>query len=267
MKWGRVCLVVFGALIITAFGIDAADTISGNTGTMLSQVISRNSGGCPKGMVAVESVSGVSCVDIYESSPSAKCPVSIPSQMIATQQNIETPECTSESKKDAEPWRYISRDQAMQMCARGGKRLPTSEEWYLLTIGMANVESSCNIDSKKVAKTGEYQSCSTPSGAYDFVGNLWEWVSDDVMYGQYNGYQLPENGYVAQVDGHGMSVVTQGDSHEMFGKDYFWSKKEGVYGIIRGGYYDSGSDAGIYTVHADTLPTTASAGIGFRCVK
>jgi len=92
-------------------------------------------------------------------------------------------------------------------------------------------------------------------------------VSDDVIDGMYNAAKLPESGYVTQVDSAGMATVANTEPQELFGKDYFWSRGEGAYGIIRGGYYDSGTDAGVYTVHADTLPTSASAGIGFRCIK
>lgn len=267
MKWGRVSLVIFGALVITALGIDAADTLQGSNSTLLSQVISKGGGVCPQGMVEIATIPGITCVDIYEASVSPECSVANPNQMLGTQQNIESRDCRSVSKEHTQPWRFISRDQAMQMCARDGKRLPTSAEWYAISLGMSGVEQSCNVSSKSVSETGSYGACVSPSGVFDLVGNVWEWVSDDVIEGVYNARQLPESGYVAQVDAHGMATVVSGDSQELFGTDYFWARAEGAYGIIRGGYYDSGTDAGIYVVHADTPPTTASAGIGFRCVK
>lgn len=267
MKWGRISLVIFGAIVITALGIDAADTLQGNSGTLLSQVISKDGGKCPQGMVAVDTIATLTCVDMYEASAGEECPVQTPEQIIGTQQNIETPECTPTTEAGHVPWRYVSRDQAMQMCARSGKRLPTSEEWYLLSLGMADVERACNVSSRNLSKTGEYASCASPSGAYDVVGNVWEWVSDDVINGMYNARPLPESGYVAQVDAEGVAVLVAEEGDPLFGNDYFWSRADGAYGMIRGGYYDSGTDAGMYTVHADTPPTAASAGVGFRCVK
>ncbi len=267
MKWGKAILVIFGAMIITALGIDAADTITGSEGTLLSQVISNDEGGCPQGMSPVGNGTTISCIDTYEVSTGSNCPVRDPENLVSSLTNIEASGCQAESKPDALPWRFVTRDQAMQLCARANKRLPTSEEWYMLSLGMVNVEDSCNIDSKEVSKTGEYASCVNPQGAHDLVGNVWEWVSDDVIDGTYNERKLPGEGYVAQVDNAGMAMMTSNDQQQLFGGDYFWSKDEGAYGVIRGGYYDSGRDAGIYTAHADTLPTAASVGIGFRCVK
>jgi hypothetical protein len=267
MKWGKSVLVIFGALVITALGIDASDTFQGSKGTLLSQVISNTEGACPSGMHQVENIPGITCVDTYEASTGEGCPVMNPEQMLATLTNVESKECVPESKKDVRPWSFVTRDQAMQLCARSGKRLPTSEEWYALSLGMTALEESCNVSSKSVSGTGSFSACVSPTGAFDLVGNLWEWVSDDVINGTYKSFQVPDSGYVAQVDAGGMATLSSSEPQELFAKDYFWSRKEGAYGVIRGGYYDSGEDGGLYTIHADTLPTTASIGIGFRCIR
>lgn len=267
MKWGKIILVIFGALLVTALGIDASDTISGSKSTLLSQVISKSEGKCPTGMSIVENVPSLTCVDTYEASTGNKCPVANPDQMLATLRNFETKDCLPESKEKSLPWRFVTRDQAMQFCARAGKRIPTSEEWYALSLGLVDVENSCNIRTKNIAESGSFVSCTSPHGAFDLIGNVWEWVSDDVINGMYKSTKLPDSGYVAQVDASGMATVVSTEAQDLFGKDYFWSRSEGSYGVIRGGYYDSDTDAGLYTVHADTLPTTAGTGIGFRCVK
>jgi len=260
-------MVIFGALVITALGIDATDTLRGSDGTLLSRVISKEGSGCPKGMVMVSNIPTLTCVDAYEVSTGGACPEQNPTQMLSTQQNINTKECIAESKQGALPWRFITRDQAMQMCARAGKRIPTSEEWYRLSLGQVNTEASCNVSSKQVSGTGTYGECVSPHGAFDLVGNVWEWVSDDVINGVFAGAELPRSGYVAQVDSAGMATVVADTPQDLFEKDYFWSRPDGAYGIIRGGYYDSGTDAGLYIVHADTPPTSVSPGIGFRCVQ
>lgn len=267
MKWGRITLVIFGAVIITALGIDAADTITGSRGTLLSQVIGTQDGECPQGMVVVETLSSLSCVDIYEASPNKACPEQNPENVLSSLRNIENVSCVPDSKVAGTPWRYVTRDQAMQACARAGKRLPTSAEWYGISLGMTRVHETCNINSRQIAETGAYPECVSPRGVFDMVGNAWEWVSDDVIDGKYHEQVLPQKGYVTQVDSSGMATLTGGDADELFGTDYFWAQQSGAFGVIRGGYYDSGTDAGIYAVHADTLPTTAGAGIGFRCVR
>ena len=109
MKWGRIILVIFGALVVTALGIDASDTFNGLKSTLLSQVISRDEGKCPLGMSAVENIPNVTCVDMYEASPNAKCPVLNPEQMLGTIKNYETVECIPESKQDASPFIFVIR--------------------------------------------------------------------------------------------------------------------------------------------------------------
>jgi hypothetical protein len=266
MKWGRVILVIFGALIVTALGIDAADTLSGKDGTLLSQVI-RTEKGCGAGMVKVEAVPGVTCVDQYEASPNSACLHQTPTSMLQSQKNVENKECLAQSVSSMVPWGFVTRDQAMQLCARSGKRLPTASEWYGLSLGMTDVESVCNLHSGSAKMTGAQTSCSAPYGAYDLVGNLWEWVVDDVINGSFNNRALPQNGYVEQVDSAGIALMTSTLEQDMYERDYFWSSKEGAYGMVRGGYYDSGSDGGVYAVHADTPANAANIGIGFRCVK
>ncbi len=266
-KWGKLTLVVVGAVIVTALGIDATDTITGSRGTLLSQLISSENSACPVGMAVIENGVSMRCVDIFEASVGEDCPILDPGNTIQSNTNVGTGTCLPESKNDVMPWRFVTRDQAMQLCARAGKRLPTSREWYTLSLGMSDTESSCNVQSKSVLQSGSKTACVSPHGVFDLVGNLWEWVSDDVIDGKYEERTLPVDGYVAQVDQSGMATVVETSSQALFGGDYFWSQEAGSFGIIRGGYYDSGVDAGIYTVHADTAPSSGSAGIGFRCVK
>lgn len=268
MRFIKIGAVIIGAIIITALGIDAADTLQGSKGTLLSQVIGTESTGvCPDGMVEVPTASTFMCVDAYEVSALPACPRTNPASIIETEENMQSSACGVASAANAEPWTSITREQAMQMCARSGKRLPTAAEWYFVSLGHIQSDAACNIDSGARAKTGSSESCVSGTGTYDMVGNVWEWVSDDVINGEFNNRTLPETGYVGQVDGTaGIATLTGDMPQTIFEKDYFWSKSEGAYGIIRGGYFDSGEDAGVYSIHADTLPTTAGTAIGFRCV-
>jgi formylglycine-generating enzyme required for sulfatase activity len=102
---------------------------------------------------------------------------------------------------------------------------------------------------------------------YDLIGNVWEWTRDDAVSGTYNGRPLPQSGYVAQVDQSGIAVISTSSPDHMFADDYLWTSDEGSFGMLRGGFYASKSDAGVFALHAETLPTAPGAGIGFRCVQ
>jgi formylglycine-generating enzyme required for sulfatase activity len=265
MKWLRVGAVVFGAVLITALGIDAADTLNGSRATLLGQVISSKDG-CPSGMTSVPMANTFRCVDVYEASADSTCAHPDPQNEIETRENIEQQNCKAVSKKGSDPWRYITREEANAACMRAGKRLPKSDEWYLISVGTPDEEKICNISGADVRKSDADNACVSSVGAHDAIGNVWEWTLDDVIDGMYAGRPLPDSGYVAQVDAEGMAVLTNAAPSDLFYKDYFWSNKSGAFGVLRGGFYGSKSDAGVYAAHAETAPTTAGTAIGFRCV-
>ena len=179
---------------------------------------------------------------------------------------MQSQTCGAVSEKDAQPWRFISREQSQLACVRVGKRLPTASEWHSVALGTSDASKNCNTEGEEVTKTGAYKTCSSALGIFDAVGNVWEWTTDDIFNATYQDRPLPEEGYVTQVDNGGVATVT-GDASEAHGGDYFWSKKEGVFAVTRGGFYGSGEDAGVYAVHAAMDPNIAGAAIGFRCVK
>ncbi len=260
----KVLIVVFGAIICSTLGIFAADTIRGVDGNLAQLVGSKSQSECPSGMTLISGGDVRICVDLYEASPSTNCPHTVLNNTIESERNVAAPGCTAASVKGVVPWAYISLSQAQRACASAGKRLPVPSEWYRLALGAET--KTCITDKPAAGKTGESE-CVSSSGTYDAVGNMWEWVDAQVTNNEYEGRALPESGFVTGVDTDGVALSTTGTSDELYGDDYFWSKTEGVFGIIRGGFYGSGSDAGLYTVHADTAPTSAIAGIGFRCVK
>lgn len=268
MKWLKVMGVVFGAVLITALGIDAADTMSGSRSTLLGQLISSEvKGVCPKGMAHIPQGETFTCVDMFEVSAGATCPHTNPQNELQTKDNIDASSCKAASVENVDAWRFITREQAVVACTRAGKRLPKSDEWYTMSVGTPDDSAKCNTDSSAVTKTGTHKQCVSATGVFDAIGNAWEWTQDDVIDGQYQGRALPDAGYVTQVDAHGVATLTNVAPSNLFYKDYFWSTKKGAFGILRGGFYGSKDDAGVYAVQAETMPTAAGTAIGFRCVQ
>ncbi len=258
-----------GAVVLTTLGISAADTLSGNANALLGQlggVVEEKT--CPSGMVEVLTAESFRCVDIYEASPAEDCPIASPSSVRETQENLNDPNCASRSVQGVSPWTYITREQAAVACARAGKRLPNAEEWYRVAIGTPDALGGvCNTESDVVTPTGSRDACVSAVGVYDAVGNVWEWVIDDILNGKYNNRALPESGYVSQVDSAGVATVSSQKPSAVMGDDYFWQDAQGAYAMLRGGFFRSKEDAGVYAVHAKTAPTQATVAIGFRCVR
>ena len=254
-----------GALVLSTVAIQASDIVGGVQSNLSGMVI-ESEGVCGPGTVEVLFGSHALCVDVYEASPSIACPSKDIANQLSTQENMNEDECLPESKPEVMPWRYVSLTQAQQLCARVGKRLPSNEEWYKIASGL-NAES-CTLTEKRSAPmlTGKAQ-CIAPSGVQDLVGNVWEWVDEEVVNGSFEGVELPETGYVTLVNSNGVVVQTADVASDEFGKDYAWTDNEGVFGMIRGGFYGSGEDAGIFTQNMAIPFDFKTAGVGFRCVK
>lgn len=268
MKFLKVSGVILAALVITTLGISASDTFSGNSDSLLGAVIGTgDESRCPAGMTEVFTSQSFTCVDTYEASSAEACEFANPRSVQETQKNLNNLECAAESKTNASPWTHVTRSQAQSLCARAGKRLPTSEEWYSFAAGTIDSAEACNLDNTGVSPVGSYEDCRSGAGVYDAVGNVWEWTADDVFEGNLNERALPEEGYVTQVDAQGVATMTDGKPSDEFGSDYFWQDSSGTYGLLRGGFFASGEDAGVYAVHAKTKPTAATQAIGFRCVR
>ncbi|OIP77061.1 MAG: hypothetical protein AUK16_02620 [Parcubacteria group bacterium CG2_30_44_11] len=268
MRFLKVGAVVFGALVVTTLGISASDLLSGKGGSLLGMLVAtKEVGVCPVDMVHVPTASSFTCIDRYEASPSDSCPLLTLTSSIDTQRNLNEQSCRSTAVKAVLPWTYVTREQAATLCARAGKRLPTANEWYMASIGTPDDAEKCNTSTNGIWASGSNPACLSATGIYDAVGNVWEWVQDDVRDNKYGETPLPPEGYVAQVDMAGIPSLTETKPNELFYDDYFWSREIGVFGMLRGGFYASDSDGGLYAVHAKTAPTSATVAIGFRCVR
>jgi formylglycine-generating enzyme required for sulfatase activity len=84
------------------------------------------------------------------------------------------------------PSRFITWFQAQQALANSFKRLPENAEWQMAVAGTPdagpdNGTTTCNTtlqSGQDPVKTGSRSACVSAYGAYDMVGNAWEWVAD-----------------------------------------------------------------------------------------
>lgn len=262
----KLAIVCTGAIALSVLGLQAGDALRGIE-TGLTGMVADSVGVCGTGAVQFLLGSHALCIDQYEASPGGGCPYQSPGNQLHTQDNLNESDCVPESQPEVVPWRFVSLTQAQQLCARVGKRLPTSAEWYRFSNGMSD-QSACVLDNKtNPALTGSAPTCSTPAGIYDVVGNVWEWVDGQVRNGEYDSRSLPPDGYVSLVDADGMVIETTNDPQAEFGNDYAWTNQDGTFGIIRGGFYGSQDDGGIFAQNLAVPFDFKTAGVGFRCVR
>jgi hypothetical protein len=82
------------------------------------------------------------------------------------------------------PTTCISAFQAEAACTLSGKRLPSNTEWTQAAQGTLraftdNGTTSCNVSTAGTPlNTGSRSACVSTAGAFDMLGNVWEWTQD-----------------------------------------------------------------------------------------
>ncbi len=261
----RKSLVVVGAIVLSTLGIQASDEIQG-VATRLSSLVIEADGVCGKNAVPILFGSHTICMDTYEASPGKNCLYAVTENEVATEANIAIPSCEVISEREVMPWRFVTYTQAQQLCAKVGKRLPTNEEWYKVALGHLDT-ASCFPDKVMTSSLTGLNNCVTKTAVHDLLGGVWEWTDDVSVDGSYKGRKLPPSGYVTLVDNEGVALETSEISEQNFGEDYAWIDHEGVRGMLRGGFYGSGTDGGIFAQNISAALDFAAVGVGFRCVK
>ena len=177
--------------------------------------------------------------------------------------NDDGNDCTdlyAASVADVLPSRVLTWFQAQQFCRASGKRLLTNAEWQSAAAGTPDPETDnkstdCNTGagglSVGVTATGSRSSCVSNAGAFDMVGNLYEWVGD----------------WVPPATGCSTDLFGAGDDNCMTIDPTSTFSPSGPAALIRGGGYRFGVKAGVFAVNGGAQPSHVSGDIGFRCAR
>ena len=273
----RQAFVLLLAGILASVVIFATDEIKTGKDSLLAALGKSSEKGsslCPSDMIPVNTPEGVLCVDRYENSTGKSCPHASPRNSQETQENVSWPECKPTSVEGNTPWTNVALHEAVALCARAGKRLPSALEWYRAALGtpdaLAGGAPVCNtgaIGKDAPEATGKFPQCLSSAGVYDMIGNVWEWVDESIADGTYHDRALPEAGFVSSVDQSGVPASVSTEPDTSFNGDYFWVEKTGVRGMFRGGFWGLGDRVGLYSVNATIETSFSGVGVGFRCVK
>lgn len=153
-----------------------------------------------------------------------------------------------------EPSRVITWFQAQQACKNVGKQLPRNDDWQAAVIGTPdpgpdNGTTDCNTLGDGAAPTGSRSACVSNDGAFDMVGNLYEWTAEWVTRTSCGG---------------SWNVVT--DDSQCLTGSALTTGEPGA--IVRGGSYDvdNSTAAGPLTIRT-FIPSLDTTYVGFRCIR
>ena len=144
--------------------------------------------------------------------------------------------------------------QAAAACRNAGKRLATNQEWQMAALGTPdpgtdNGSTDCNVGTTLAASnTGSRSLCVSNTGAFDMIGNVWEWVADwgDLATACTSWGSTYDNDH---------SCVGGDGSANLPG------------GMMRGASFGWGADAGVFALYGRSEPSGAGSNIGFRCAR
>lgn len=262
----RAIIILLGIIVLTSFSIDATDTFKTSQSALSIFAKKATEKSCPVDMVLISNARDNYCLDRFEASVGVDCPVITPVSAQDTASNINVSKCFAVSKLNSKPWVYVTEVQAEQLCAKSGKYLPNAVQWYEGALGTPDDDHVCNVNGS-LSETGKNLACTSGSGTFDMIGNVWEFVSGEVNNGTYGNKKLALTGYVESINNYGLPQESTSTAQKIYNDDYFWLNSSGTFKMIRGGFYGSKSDGGIFSVHADIDSNFSSGAVSFRCAK
>ena len=208
----------------------------------------------------------------------------VPSFQIAQYIASRGPAGIPQSVADAMPWVEINYDEARKACAVSGYDLLAETRalaiaydiskqdinWTGGKVGEGKIFQGIHKENVSEAQAGAYESddaeerrwhqLSNGERIYDFSGNCYTWVFDDV--------QGDENGLTGKIAAFSISLTTAPYPSQEKGMGWRpdgernWSG----YALVRGGCWYSGSFAGVFRLNHGG-PDRRRSSVGFRCTK
>ena len=165
------------------------------------------------------------------------------------------------SLEDQTPSRWITWFQAERACNLAGKHLCTNAEWQGAAYGTPDDSTSCNISTSGPQTGAARPDCMSDYGAVNMVGNLWEWTAN--WYGQGADSDDGNQPNAGEFHGDGYWNVDNAQSNGSYteGNPVFPAS------ALRGGAWNSGSEAGVFALYLDTGPARWTNGLGARCCR
>ncbi len=152
------------------------------------------------------------------------------------------------------PSAWVTWFQAAAAARNSSKRLPTNQEWQVAALGTPDTaddeSTTCAIDSSGAAATGSRSACVSDVGAFDMVGNLWEWGAE---WGDF------ANGCASWSGDFGSDISCVGGPG---------SGSNLPAALTRGGNWNSHAPfAGVFAIQTANDPSAPSSFVGFRAVR
>jgi len=190
------------------------------------------------------------------------------------------------SRRGVQPLAAVTWFQTAQLCANAGKRLCTNAEWQTAVSGTpdpadgsdadhgpsARASLACNVNwnageapyggsVRSLANTMAHADCVSRFGAFDMIGNVWEWVADWAEGGT-TWMSATSSLYGSWPDGYGSDATANVNGQTAMTSGWIPGLPAATF---RGGSYSDRNAAGAFALHWDRPPAHAEWTTGARC--